>query len=312
MNARLEAFHALVPEGTEIELLADGAVEGPGLVYCEGPSWVNGKLYFSSMGYDASWNGDIPNSAFVEMDPDGAYRHLVYGKIETNGTFPLPGGTLAVCDMYGHRVIEMDTKGKVLRVLASTCDGKRLDGPNDLVADTKGGVYFSDPQILPEPHYQPGRSIIYIRPGGGTVRVVPPDVLIKPNGLILSPDNSILYVNSTHENFMMAYDVQADGTLANGRKFGKLRITPEVLDQESINTQVDGMTVDELGNVYITSMKGLQIFNPDGGYIGNVRFPLMPVNCCFGGAEGRDLYILCNDKVFRLRMNVRGAAYTMH
>jgi len=311
MEKRLAVYHAIIPEDAEIELVIDGNKEGPGLIYSEGPSWVNGKLYFSSMGYDSRWGGFPGKSAFVEMDADGTYRYLSYGEMETNGTFPLGNGNLAVCDMFGHRVIEMTTKGKVVRILADNYQGKRLDGPNDLAVDNKGGIYFTDPQILPRPYMQPGRSVFYIKPDGEIIRVIDPGEIIKPNGLILSPDCKTLYVNSTPENFMMAYDVNNDGTLSAGRKFGKIFLTPEVLDAKSINPQVDGMTVDELGNIYITSIIGLQIFNPEGGFIGIIHFPLMPVNCCFGDEDGKTLYVTCNDKVYRIRTNVRGAAYTL-
>lgn len=310
MNAQATKFHAVVPADSRIELVVDGAVSGPGLCYCEGPSWIKGKLYFSSMGYDNIWTGDPANSRLIEMDPDGAYRYKSKG-MELNGTFPMANGNLAICDMFNHRVIEMTTGGKVVRVIADKYDGKRIDGPNDLAVDDKGGVYFSDPQILPEPYFQPGKSVFYARPDGSVIRVMDPGTLIKPNGLILSPDQKTLYVNSTHENFMLAYDVQPDGSTTNPRKFGKVLLTPEILDQESINPQTDGMTVDEMGNVYITSMLGLQIFSPSGEYLGYIHFPLMPVNCCFGGEDGKTLYVTCNDKVYRVRMNVKGAAYTL-
>jgi len=310
MRERLARYHAIIPGDAEIELMADGSEEGPGLVYCEGPSWIDGRLYFSSMGYDARWNGDIAGSAFVEMDDDGTYRHRVRG-IETNGTFPLGNGNLAVCDMYGHRVVEMTTAGKVVRVLADSFQGKRLDGPNDLAVDDRGGVYFTDPQIVPRPHMQPGRSVFYRRPDGDIVRVLDPGVLEKPNGLILSPDCKTLYINSTPDNYMLAFDVNDDGTLSNGRRFGELLVTPEIIDRGSVNPQVDGMTVDERGNIYITSILGLQIFDPAGDFVGHIHFPLMPVNCCFGGDDGKTLYVTCNDRIYRIGTRVRGAAYTL-
>lgn len=310
MKDQAAKYHAVIPEDSSIELVVDGAVSGPGLLYCEGPSWVEGKLYFSNMWYDAAWTGDPSKSGLIEMDPDGSYRYKSKG-MELNGTFPMPDKNLAICDMYNHRVIEMTTSGKVVRVLADKYDGKRIDGPNDIVVDDKGGVYFTDPQILPEPFFQPGRSVFYRRPDGTVIRVMDPGTLVKPNGLILNPDQSILYVNSTHENFMLAYDVAPDGSTSNPRKFGKILLTPEILDQKSINPQTDGMTVDEMGNVYITSMLGLQIFEPSGAFLGYIHFPLMPVNCCFGDPDGKTLYVTCNDKVYRIRMNVRGAEYTL-
>jgi len=109
----------------------------------------------------------------------------------------------------------------------------------------------------------------------------------------------------------MAYDVNKDGTLSNGRKFGNILVTPEILDQKSINPQCDGLKADEKGNVYVTTIMGVQIFNPKGEFVGLIHYPLMPVNCCFGGEDGRTFYANCNNKVYRIRMNVKGADYSL-
>ena len=95
------------------------------------------------------------------MDSDGTYRYMHTG-LEVNGTFPLDSGNLAICDMHGHRLIEMTLQGKIVRTLASKYKGKQIDGPNDLAVDNKGGIYFSDPQVVPEPHLQPGRAVYYL------------------------------------------------------------------------------------------------------------------------------------------------------
>ncbi len=107
------------------------------------------------------------------MDPDGTYRTISKG-LQTNGLMPLANGNLAVCDMFGHRIVEMTVKGKIVRTLAASFDGKTLDGPNDLVADAKGGLYFTDPQFTAEAkNFQPGRAVYYIKPDGKVIRVVP-------------------------------------------------------------------------------------------------------------------------------------------
>ena len=171
MNAVYERYHRIIPKDAEVELVVDGATQGPGLTFTEGPSWMDGKLYFSSMFFSTEWAGDPKRSALVEMDPDGAYRYISQGKMQTNGTMPLGNGNLAVCDMFGHRVIEMNTKGRVIGTLASEYNGKRLDGPNDLVIDAKGGIYFTDPQFIPDERQQEGRAVYYRRPDGEIVRV---------------------------------------------------------------------------------------------------------------------------------------------
>ncbi|MBT4484494.1 MAG: cupin domain-containing protein [Candidatus Latescibacteria bacterium] len=325
MEKKLKGFHQMIPEDSKVELVADGAVEGPGLTFTEGPSWLNGKLYFSSMHFGQDWSGDPKRSSLVEMDPDGTYRHISHGKMQTNGTMPLENGNLAVCDMFGHRVIEMTTSGRIVRTLASKYNGKSLDGPNDLVIDAKGGIYFTDPQFTPDAEKnQPGRCVYYRKPNGTVIRVIEPNDFAMPNGVILSPDGKILYINNTYDdeawwnvdsdkdNWIWAYDVNDDGTLSNGRKFMELYLTPDVLNRKGKSTSADGMTIDEIGHVYVATQIGLQIFCPQSGaLLGIINFPVMPVSCCFGGDDMKTLYATCFDKVYSIKTNMKGVVFPL-
>jgi len=330
--AREAGFRAVIPADAKVELVIDGATTKPGLVFTEGPKWLDGKLYFSSMGFDAAWNGDLKKSATVVMAPDGTYRDIQTGML-TNGLMPLTDGNLAVCDMFGHRLIEMTTAGKVVRVLASSYGGKPLDGPNDVVADSRGGLYFTDPQFTPEKtKSQPGRCVYYLTPKGKLTRVIEPNVFAMPNGLVLTPNGRTLLVNNTYDNetfwnvdtdkdnFIWAYDVNPDGpggetpglsgeTLAGPRKFCELMLTPEVLDRGGRTTSADGMTIDSLGNIYVATYLGLQIFNAKGEFVGVVNTPTFPVSVCFGGADMKTLYMTSFNKVYSIRTNVAGFKY---
>lgn len=324
MGKRLASFHAIIPEQARVELVADGAKKGPGLTFTEGPKWVKGKLYFSNMYFDQKWNGDPKKSAVVEMEPNGSYLYVSYGKMQTNGIFPLRNGNLAVCDMFGHRLIEMTTQGKIVRTLAGTYEGKFVDGPNDLVADAKDGIYFTDPQFTPDLRKsQPGRSVYYLTPEGKVLRVIEPNAFAMPNGVLLSPDGKTLYINNTYDdeewwnvnsdkdNFIWAYDVNEDGTLASGRKFAELFLTPEVLDRKGKSTSADGMAIDELGNIYVATDIGLQIFGDKGEFIGIVNFPVFPVSCCFGDEDLKTIYATCYNKIYRIRTKVKGLEYPL-
>lgn len=321
-EARLQAFRSIIPEDAVVELVVDGAKHGPGLVFTEGPKWLGGRLYFSSMYFDEKWGGDPARSAVVEMAPDGSYRFVTQGKMQANGLMPLADGNLAVCDMFGHRVVEMTTGGKIVRTLASAYDGRPLDGPNDLVADAKGGLYITDPQFTPDAKkYQPGRAVYYLNTAGRLLRVIEPNAFAMPNGVLLSPDGKTLYVNNTYdhekfwnvetdkENFVWAYDVNPDGTLVNGRKLAELFLTPEVLDRLGRSTGADGMTIDERGDIYVATYMGLQVFNPKGEFIGLVNLPVFPVSCCFGGDDMKTLYMTCYNRIYRIRTNVKGLSY---
>ena len=133
--------------------------------------------------------------------------------MQSNGTIAAANGNLLVCDMFGHRVVEVDpATGRVVRVVLDKVDGKPIDGPNDLVMDAKGGLYVTDPQFTPEAQKsQPGKQVYYVAPDGTAKVVIGPGEFAMPNGVELSPDGKTLYVNNTWaqpgENFVWAYDV---------------------------------------------------------------------------------------------------------
>ena len=317
-----QAFHDVIPEEAKVELLADGAKQGPGLVFTEGPKWLHGKLYLSSMYFDEKWNGDPKKSALVEMDPDGTYRYISHGLMQTNGAMPLANGNLAVCDMFGHRVIEMTPKGQLVRTLADAYAGKPIDGPNDLVTDARGGIYFTDPQFTPDAKkHQPGRAVYYIPAKGAVRQVIGFNEFAMPNGILLSPDGKTLFVNNTYDNesfwnvdsdkdnWVWAYNMNEDGTVKNGRKFARLFLTPEVLDRKGRSSAADGMTIDENCGLYVATYIGLQVFNAKGEFLGIVNTPAYPVSCCFGGDDMKTLFIVSYDKVYKIRTNVKGLKY---
>ncbi len=318
-KARLEAYHAIIPEGAKPELIIDGKVTKPYLTFTEGPKWMNGKLYFSNMFFDQEWNGDPKKSSLVEMDPDGSYRNISEGKMQTNGLYPYKNGNLLVCDMLGHRVIEMTTKGHVVRVVADKYDGKPLDGPNDIITDAKGGIYFTDPQFTPQAvKNQPGRAVYYVTPEGKVIRITEPNEFAMPNGILLSPDGKTLYinncyddeswypVNSEKENYVWAYDVKEDGTITNGRQFAKLFLADNVLDRKGKSSGADGMAIDKAGNIYVATYCGVQIFNAKGEFVGMINLPTFPVSLCFGGDDMKTLYIVSYSRVYKILTNMEG------
>lgn len=318
-KARMAAYHAIIPEDAKLELLIDGTKTKPGLTFSEGPKWMNGKVYFSNMYFDQNWNGNPKKSSTVEMDPDGTYRNITEGKMQTNGLYPYKNGNLLVCDMLGHRVVEMTTKGQVVKVLADKYNGKSLDGPNDIITDAKGGIYFTDPQFTMEPvKFQPGRAVYYISPEGKITRIVEPNEFAMPNGILLSPDGKTLYinncyddeswypVNSNKENYVWAYDVKEDGTISNGRQFARLFLVENVLDRKGKSSSSDGMAIDKMGKIYVGTYYGVQIFNSKGEFVGMINVPSFPVSLCFGDADMKTLYIVSYSRVYKIRTNMEG------
>jgi gluconolactonase len=318
-KARMAAYRAIIPENAKLDLVVDGKKTKPELNFSEGPKWMNGKVYFSNMYFDQNFGANPKKSSTVELDPNGSYRNITEGKMQTNGLYPYKNGNLLVCDMMGHRVVEMTTKGEVVRVIADKYNGKSIDGPNDVVTDAKGGVYFTDPQFTMEPKkFQPGRAVYYVSPQAKVTRLTQPNEFAMPNGIVLSPDGKILYINNCYDdeswypvksekdNFVWAYDVNFDGTISSGRKFAKLFLTGNVLDRKGKSSSADGMAIDKIGNLYVASYYGVQIFNTQGEFIGMINLPSFPVSLCFGDSDMKTLYIVSYSKVYKIRTNMEG------
>ena len=312
-------FHSFIPEDAELELVIDGKKSQPELFFTEGPKWMEGKLYFSNMYFDQDFNADPKRSSTVEMDPDGKYRNITQGKMQTNGLYPYKNGNLIVCDMMGHRVVEMTRKGQLVRVLANKYNGKPIDGPNDIITDSKGGFYFTDPQFTMEAEkFQPGRAVYYVSPQGEITRITEPNEFAMPNGILLSPDGKTLYINNCYDkeswypvqsekdNFIWAYDVNDDGTVSNGREFAKVMLVAEVLDRKGRSSGADGMAIDKEGNIYVATYYGVQIFDKTGKFVGMINMPSFPVSLCFGDDDMKTLYIVSYSKVFKIRTNKVG------
>ena len=306
-------YEQVVAPGQTPKKLAEG------FTFTEGPTWLKGKLYFSDMYFKnpaaGDWTGSPAQSRLIVMEPDGTHRVLSRG-MQSNGTIAARNGNLIVCDMFGHRVVEVNpATGRVVRVLLDTINGKPIDGPNDLVMDAKGGLYITDPQFTPEAtKSQPGKQVYYLAPDGTARVVIGPGEYAMPNGVELSPDGKTLYVNNTWlqpgENFVWAYDVAADGSLSNKRQFAMLALTPEVLEAsmpaDRFNSGADGTAVDTDGRYYVATRAGVQIFLPDGTAAGTIWVPQYPVSITFGGANNDVLYMVGESSVWSIGTKVRG------
>ena len=290
-----------------------------GFTFTEGPTWLKGKLYFSDMWFKnpaaGDWTGSPARSRLIVMEPDGKYRVLANG-MQSNGTVTARNGNLIVCDMFGHRVVEVDpATGRVVKVLLDKINGRPIDGPNDLVMDANGGLYITDPQFTPEAtKSQPGKQVYHLAADGTARVVIGPGEYAMPNGVELSPDGKTLYVNNTWlqpgENFVWAYDVAADGSLSNKRQFAMVSLKPEVLQApkpaDRFDSGADGTAVDSEGRYYVATRTGVQIFLPDGTAAGTIWVPQYPVSITFGGPNNDVLYMVGESSVWSIQTRARG------
>jgi len=306
-------YERIIAAGETPKKLAEG------FTFTEGPTWIKGKLYFSDMWFKnaaaGDWTGSPERSRLIVMEPDGKYRVLAHG-MQSNGTIVGRTGNLIVCDMFGHRVIELDpSNGRVVRVLLDKINGRPIDGPNDLVMDAKGGMYVTDPQFTPdEKKSQPGKQVYYLAPDGSARVVIGPGEFAMPNGVEISPDGKTLYVNNTWqqpgENFVWAYDIAGDGSLSNKRRFATLELKAEVRaapkPADRYDSGADGSAVDTDGRYYVATRTGVQIFLPDGSAAGTITVPQYPVSVTFGGRNNDILYMVGESSVWSIQTKVHG------
>jgi gluconolactonase len=258
--------------------------------FTEGPAW-DGKdsLYFT----------DVQNARIHKVDAEGAVSVFAEETGPCNGLMFNQAGELMACNMGGQLVAwNVETKEK--RVLASEFEGKRFNAPNDLVIDAAGGVYFTDPPFrAPQPLPQPVQGVYYLSADGKLSRVV--NDAPAPNGVLLSRDEKTLYVLPSMSADMQAYPVEAPGQLGALRTFCTVK-TPPGRD----NDGCDGATIDERGNLYLTTALGVQVFNEAGEALGVIEIPERPSNCTFGGADGKTLYVTARTSLYAVPMHVKG------
>lgn len=254
--------------------------------FTEGPA-VNkkGDVYFT----------DQPNNKIWKYTADGELSVFMENAGRSNGTYFDSKGNLITCADEKNELWSISPKGEVT-VLLSNYQGRRFNGPNDLWIDGKGGIYFTDPYYQRKwwEHTEPEITDmnVYYLPKGAKEAVVVDDNIIRPNGLIGTPDGKHLYVADIEDNKTYKYDINQDGSLTNRQLFA--------------NLGSDGMTIDNHGNVYLTG-KGVTIFDSKGIKIANIPVPApWTANICFGGKDRDMLFITASEGIYTLQMQVKG------
>ena len=290
------AFRDLVDEGAELEKLGDGCT------FTEGPLWnPDGTSSSSATCPATSAAGGTRATGFTEVaNPSNKGNGM---------TFDLDG-RLVVCEHVTSSLVRMDPdgSGSGREVLASHYDGKELNSPNDVVVKSDGAIYFTDPTYGRMPGFGLEREqdldfqgVYRIAPGGGDPQLVAGD-FAQPNGLCFSVDESQLYINDTDNAHIRVFDVAADGSLENGRVFAEGIGTGSL----EVGDLVDGMKLDERGNVWVTGPDGVWVFDPQGEHIGTVEVPEPVGNLNWGGPDWNWLFIPATSSVYRVQCKVAG------
>ena len=269
-----------------------------GFEFTEGPIWHPREnfLLFS----------DMPGDVRRRWDANGV-REVMRPANKCNGMTYDAELNLIVCEHSTSSLVRERPDGR-REVLASHFEGRELNSPNDVCVSTGGSIYFTDPWYGRMPVFGVERP----RELGfqGVYRVVPgregqePELLTEryllemPNGLCFSPDEKLLYINDTERALIRVFDVEPDGSLANGRLFAsgiKSELKPGV---------PDGMKCDAEGNVWVTAPGGVWVYNRSGTLIGKLAVPEMVANLHWGGPDWRTLYLCATHSVYTVTTKV--------
>jgi gluconolactonase len=284
----------IVPGDARLEKVAGG------FEFTEGPVWTrDGALLFSSPNTNAiyRWRDGVV-SVFRSKSGYTGVDVGRYHQPGSNGLTFSPDGLLTICQHGNRRVIRVNPHGDIT-VLADRYRGKRLNSPNDLVYQSDGTLYFTDPPFgLPDPaESELGFSGVF-RVRNGEISLLT-DELTGPNGLAFSPDERWLYVGNWDFDRIVVMRYHPD--TGKGSVFVDMTGAPGS-DEDAI----DGIKVDLDGNLYVCGPAGIWVLSPEGEHLATLKLPEAAHNLAWGG-DGHDLYITALTSVYRLRLETKGA-----
>jgi gluconolactonase len=287
-------FQRLVPAGAKVEKLAGG------MKFTEGPVWMGGYLVFS----------DIPSFRLMKWQEPGGLTvfrdesKVVDGKPNStnapNGNARDLQGRLVTCEHTYRRVSRTDPATGKSRVLIDRYHGKKFNSPNDLAVKSDGSIWFTDPPygMGDNEKEQPGNYVYRLEPEAKRVEAVIKTVE-WPNGICFSPDEKCLYVANSDEKqpVIFAFEVKGDGASRTGKPLCRIE-----------GGVPDGIRCDARGNIWSSAANGVQVFSPEGKPLGKIAVPEPAANLCFGGQDGKTLFITARTSLYAVKTNVRGAA----
>ncbi|MGE5618282.1 MAG: SMP-30/gluconolactonase/LRE family protein [Sphingomonadaceae bacterium] len=286
-------FERILPPNSQLDAIATG------LYFGEGPVWNarEGALYWTEIGGDRIWKWTPGVGSQVFMNPSGKADGLTLDR----------EGRLIVAGWSSRRVWRVEHDGSTT-TLASHYLGVKLNTPNDVVVKSDGSIYWTDSAgglYVPGfqydgqdvQRYLDWQGVYRISKDGEDISLLVEDFGI-PNGLCFSPDETLMYINDTERYHIRVFDVQSDGTLANGRVFY------ELVGNEP--GHADGMKVDVEGNVYCSGPAGIHVVSPQGKLLGRLRVPGVVTNMAWGDSDWRTMFITTHTTVYRVRLSIPG------
>lgn len=254
----------------------DWELVGSGYRFTEGPAVdKTGQVFFT----------DIPNNRIHKIGLDGKVTVFKENSGGTNGLMFGADGRLYGCQNGRKQIVAWTMDG------AETVLAKDVQS-NDLVLNAKGEIWFTDPE----------NKRVWFLDTKGNKKVVH-EGIERPNGILLSTDQTLLNVNDSRGKWIWSFSANADGSLSNGQPFYRIE-TPE----ESGVSGADGMTVDTDGHLYVASRIGLQVCDQAGRVVAILNKPHYGSlsNAVFGGPDLSTLYVTAGDRVYKREIKRKG------
>ena len=296
VKAASDQLHELVDPNVDVEQLCTNCT------FTEGPIWNPSGQYLLF--------SDMPGDTRRRWDEQSGMTEVAKPSNKGNGMTLDADGRLIVCEHVTSSVVRMDPDGEGggREVLASHYQGKELNSPNDVIVHSSGAIYFSDPTYGRWPGFGIERDqdldfqgVYRLEAGGGDPQLLVDD-FGEPNGLCFSPDESLLYINDTPNALIRVFDVESDGSIANGRLFAE-SIGDGDLAKGGL---VDGMKCDERGNIWVTGPDGVWVFSSDGEHLGVVEIPESVGNIHWGGPDWKWMFVPASTSLYRFKTRVAG------
>jgi sugar lactone lactonase YvrE len=276
-----------------MEVLAEAGVPDGVVNYLPGSgSEVGDYLVDHPMTRFISFTGSVNPSQLLRASSSGAVTTVV-SDAGLNGMSLDANGAVYAASHKVQGIVKVDASTGAQTTVVSTVGGKAFNSPNDLVVRSDGTIYFTDPDFqLGSRTSQTGTKGVYRVSSSGTATLID-NTFAEPNGIALSPDESVLYVADYNNNAIRAFTVASDGSTSNKRTFATV-------------SSPDGFGMDCLGNLYVASGSSVQVFSPSGQQLGSINVASGVSNLAFGGSDGKTLYITAGKALYSLSMNLPG------
>jgi len=271
---------SVIAPGATLEKLAGG------FAFTEGPACDRaGNVFFT----------DQPNDRILEWTVDGKLKTFMEPSGRANGLCFDRHGNLWACADENNQLWQIKPD-RTVTVIVKQFEGHLLNAPNDVWIRPHGGLYFTDPWYKRSywnrgPTEQPCEGVYFLDPTYKHLTRVACD-LVRPNGIIGTPNGKTLYVADIDAKKTYRYQIHGDGSLGDKTLF--------------CEPGSDGMTIDDAGNIYLTG-DGVMVFDPEGRQIEHIVVPeSWTGNVCFGGRDRHTLFITASKGLYALKMRVKG------